>query len=83
MSKITYSVYLIHEVLFNVFNMSAREAMYVSHIEAILITLSVAVLAYLIGGAMTLLADAPFGNLVSFYLFPDKKKAQPPAKQVN
>lgn len=84
MSKITYSVYLVHEALLNVFNLSSREAIYISHIEAIIMTLSVAVLSYLIGGAMSLLAESPFTNLDKHVFFPDKKKKTNPGyKQLN
>ena len=75
MAKITYSVYLIHEALFNVFNLSSREAIYVSHIEAVVLTLAIAVLAYLIGGLFTILVDHPFANIDRFFIFPSKPKA--------
>ena len=45
-----------------------------SHIEAVVLTLATALLAYLIGGLFTILVDLPFANLDRFIIFPQKPK---------
>ena len=79
MAKSTYSVYLIHEVFLITFGFSQRAYQYFTHLDAIIIALSMIVLSYLVGSVFTLLIDSPLANIDKTFIFPPKKKKTPPS----
>ncbi len=74
MSKLTYSVYLLHEALLIVFLGSSKTMLYLTHLEAAVVTLSMLGLSYILGGLMTLLVEAPLAVLDKQLLFPTHKQ---------
>lgn len=77
LAKSTYAVYLIHEIFLVVFTFSERSYKYYTHIDAVVVALSMIVFAYLIGSLLTLLIDSPLGNIDKVFIFPPKKKTLP------
>ncbi len=76
MAKVTYSVYLFHEALMNVFFSSQEQMEYIDHLEAVIVFFTFMVLSYVLGTLFILLVDSPLSNIDKVYIFPDKKNRE-------
>lgn len=74
LSRFSYSVYLFHEVVLIVFLGSSKSTLYFTHLEAVVMTFSTLVLAYISGGVLTLLVESPLSNIDKHFLFKEGKK---------
>ena len=74
LSRFTYSVYLIHVALLYTFVNSEKATVYFTHFEALVITFSILMLSYILGGVMTLLVESPLSNIDKHFLFKEEPR---------